>query len=283
MKIAILLATFNRREKTVSCIKSLLAQKLTSKIEFEIFLTDDSSSDQTVEAVLNLWPDANVIHGSGSLFWAGGMRSSWNAALKHHFDFYLLLNDDTILAPNAIQVLVNSYKRILQSQGLPSVIVGSTSDTENGKISYGGKKLTSKYKITYAEVFSENEILACDLGNANIMLVPHEVVEKIGILSSAYSHGIADYDYTLQAKRNGCGVFVAPGILGICTDDHGNNWKSQETSLSERIKFLKSPKGLAYTEYLHLTKKFFPISLPETIIKLWLKTLFPVIWDKFKA
>ena len=283
MKIAILLATFNRREKTVSCIKSLLAQKLTSKIEFEIFLTDDSSSDQTVEAVLNLWPDANVIHGSGSLFWAGGMRSSWNAALKHHFDFYLLLNDDTILAPNAIQVLVNSYKRILQSQGLPSVIVGSTSDTENGKISYGGKKLTSKYKITYAEVFSENEILACDLGNANIMLVPHEVVEKIGILSSAYSHGIADYDYTLQAKRNGCGVFVATGILGICTDDHGNNWKSQETSLSERIKFLKSPKGLAYTEYLHLTKKFFPISLPETIIKLWLKTLFPVIWDKFKA
>ncbi|RZK68566.1 MAG: glycosyltransferase family 2 protein, partial [Pedobacter sp.] len=279
---AVLLATFNRKEKTIACIKSLLAQELKDKVKLDIFLTDDSSSDGTAEAVEEVWPRANILHGNGKLFWAGGMRNSWNEALKHGADFYLLLNDDTLLHVRAIQTLLDSYKKILSEKQLQSILIGSTSEFDDNSISYGGKKLLSKYKIKYADVYSEKEVMECDLGNANIMLVPDQIVKSIGILSSAYSHGIADFDYTLNAKREGFGVHVAPGILGTCNDDHGNNWKSQKTTLSERIKFLKSPKGLAYSEYLHLTKKFFPISLPETFIKLWLKTFFPVIWDKFK-
>ncbi|RZK17706.1 MAG: glycosyltransferase family 2 protein [Pedobacter sp.] len=283
MKIAVLLATFNRKDKTIACLKSLLSQKFSFKVEFEVFLTDDSSSDGTAEAVAQIWPDANILHGSGKLFWAGGMRNSWNEALKCGADFYLLLNDDTLLKGHAIQALLESYEKILEEKQLQSIVIGSTSEFENNTISYGGKKLISKYKINYSDVYSEEDVLECDLGNANIMLVPDSVVERIGILSSAYSHGIADFDYTLNAKRHGFGVHVAPGILGACSDDHGNNWKSQKTTLSERIKFLKSPKGLAYKEYLHLTRKFFPMSLPETFVKLWLKTFFPVIWDKFKV
>jgi len=283
MKIAVLLATFNRKEKTIACIKSLLAQEIKSNVQIEIFLTDDCSSDGTAEAVAEIWPYAHILHGNGKLFWAGGMRNSWSEALKKGADFYLLLNDDTVLNVNAIQVLLDSYDKIYANDNLQSILIGSTSEFENNSISYGGKKLISKYKIKYADVFSEKEILACDLGNANIMLVPDKIVKSIGILSQAYSHGIADFDYTLYAKRKGFGVHVAPGVLGICTDDHGNNWKSQKTTLSERIKYLKSPKGLAYKEYLHLTRKFFPISLPETFVKLWLKTFFPVIWDKFKV
>jgi GT2 family glycosyltransferase len=114
------------------------------------------------------------------------------------------------------------------------------------------------------------------------MLVPREIVRKIGILSEDYTHSIADFDYTLKAKKAGFKAVVVPGILGYCTDDHGNNWKSANVSLRDRIKYLKSPKGLAYEEYLHFIKKHFPSHLPEAFIKLWLKTLFPALWDKFK-
>ncbi len=114
------------------------------------------------------------------------------------------------------------------------------------------------------------------------MMVPREVVKKIGILSADYTHSIADFDYTLRAKKAGFNVVVAPGILGHCTDDHGNNWKSSGVSLKDRIRYLKSPKGLAYKEYLHFIKLHFPSHLPVAFFKLWLKTLFPVVWDKFK-
>ena len=104
------------------------------------------------------------------------------------------------------------------------------------------------------------------------------LINKIGFLSNSYTHSLADYDYTLTAKKVGFDVLVAPGFLGECKDDHGNNWKSSKVSLKDRIKYLKSPTGLAYKEYLIFIKRHFPASYPSAFVKLWLKTFFPFIW-----
>jgi len=278
MKIAVLLTTFNRKEKTISCLKSLKAQQLPEGVRLEVFLTDDASADGTAEAVKCIWPEAHVYHGSGSLYWAGGMRSTWREAMKHHPDCYLLLNDDTVLNSNAVAVLVNNCK----SSDEPAICIGSTCDFHSGEISYGGWKLHGKGRWKSSRTYSEKQYLDCDFGNANIMLVPQAVVEKIGILSSHFTHSLADYDYTLKAKKAGIAVRVAPGFLGFCTDDHGKNWKPSGTSLKERIQYLKSPKGLAYEEYLRFMKDHFPLSYPAAFVKLWMKTFFPIVWDTLK-
>jgi GT2 family glycosyltransferase len=114
------------------------------------------------------------------------------------------------------------------------------------------------------------------------MLVHNEVVRKVGILSEVYTHGLADYDYTLQVNKAGFNVYVAPGYLGTCLNDHGNNWKSHNTSLKQRIQYLKSPKGLAYNEYMTFIRKHFPLSYPFAFCNVWMKTFFPFIWDTFK-
>lgn len=283
MKIAVLLTSFNRKEKTLNCLRSLKNQKNMQGITLDIFLTDDASTDGTAEAVKLEFPDVKLFNGNGFFFWAGGMRNSWREACHYNFDFFLLLNDDTLLNARAIRTLVESNKKAFEKQGIPAICVGSTSDSESGGISYGGKVLTSKLYLKSKWVYSADKIMNCDLGNANIMLVPGIIVKKIGILSDRYTHGIADYDYTLKAKRNGFEVIVAPGVMGRCTDDHGKNWKSGNVSLSERIKYLKSPKGLAYKEYLFFIRTYFPFYLPFAFVKLWLKTFFPFIWDRFKT
>ena len=277
MKIAVLLATFNRREKTVSCLRNLFDQPLPAGVELEVFLTDDASSDGTQGSVKREFPLVNLFNGSGSLFWAGGMRNSWTEAKIYDFDFYLLLNDDTMLRHDAISTLVYHANKSEK----PAIYIGSTADS-SGKISYGGHKLYSKSKVKSFNLYSEIESLECDLGNANIMLVLREVVQSIGILSESYTHSIADFDYTLRAQKAGYKAIVLPGIMGYCIDDHGNNWKSAKVSLSDRIKYLKSPKGLAYDEYLYFIKQHFPRHFPAAFTKLWLKTLFPGLWDRFK-
>ena len=279
MKIAVLLATFNRREKTISCLRNLFDQPLPAGVEIEVFLTDDASSDGTQGSVKREFPRVNLFNGSGSLFWAGGMRNSWTEAKMHDFDFYLLLNDDTLLRHDAISTLVYYASKPFEK---PAIYIGSTADSK-GKISYGGHKLYSKNKVQSFNLYSEIESLECDLGNANVMLVPREVVNSIGILSDSYTHSIADFDYTLRAQKAGFKAIVLPGVMGHCIDDHGHNWKSAKVSLSDRIKYLKSPKGLAYDEYLYFIKKHFPMHFPAAFIKLWLKTLFPSLWDKFKV
>lgn len=278
MKISILLATYNRKQKTLDCLKSIQKLKLPENTFLEIYLTDDASLDGTAEAVKREFPDVNLFNGTGSFFWAGGMRYTWKKALVSNADFYLLLNDDTLLMEDAVTVLLKH----LQYTQKPSICIGSTVDLSTGKTSYGGGELASKKRWKMKMIEAPGEFRQCDFGNANIMLVPKKIVEDIGVLSEGYTHSLADYDYTLKARKAGYDVLVAPGFLGSCVDDHGNNWKSKNTSLKERIQYLMSPKGLAYKEYLSFIKQHFPLSYPSAFIKLWMKTFFPFVWDTFK-
>ena len=281
MKIAVLLATFNRKEKTLACLESLFSQKLPDGASLEVFLTDDASADGTPDAVKEKYPAIRVLKGSGSLFWAGGMRNSWKEAIKLNPDYYLLLNDDTLLSDGALMRQLDYYTLPALYKGM-AICVGSTMDSGTEKISYGGQKLVKRYKEQCVNVYNDNEYIECDMANANVMLVPREVVEKIGALSEVYTHSIADFDYTLRAGKAGFKTIVAPGFAGTCTDDHGKPWRSSNEPLSARVKYLKSPKGLAYHEYLQFVKMHFPLNLPAAFIKLWMKTLFPFMWEKYK-
>ncbi len=283
MTVAVLLTTFNRKKTTLDCLESLKNQILPADVHLNIFLTDDASSDGTADAVKSSYPDVNIFHGNGSLFWAGGMRNSWGKALLSKANFYLLLNDDTILTKDAVSVMLKYYSNASYKTSKPAICIGSTVDLATGQNSYGGRKLTSTlYWNAGYFMFSETDYQSCDVANANILMVPQQIVDKIGILSDAFTHGIADYDYTLKAKKAGFDLIVAPGYLGRCINDHGNNWKSANTTLKERIAYLKSPKGLAYKEYLGFIKYHYPLSYPLSFIKLWSKTLFPFVWDTLK-
>lgn len=278
MKIAVLLTTYNRKQKTLSCLQSLRGQNAPADVKVEIFLTDDDSVDGTPQAIQSQFPDVHLYKGNGSLFWAGGMRVTWQHALHSDADYFLLLNDDTVLKENALTTLIGS----IDITKKPAICIGSTVDESTGKMSYGGSKLISYRKWNSQSVHSNTKYLHCDFGNANIMLVPRKIVDAIGILSDSYTHSLADYDYALSAKKAGFSVLVAPGFLGACVDDHGNNWLPQKASFKQRIQYLKSPKGLAYKEYLHFIRSHFPLSYPSAFSKLWLKTLFPFLWETFK-
>src|SRR4051794_17710906 len=97
MYIAVLITCFNRRKKTLACLQRLEQQRLPEKAKLEIFLTDDGSSDGTAEAVRERFPYVRLYRGTGSLYWAGGMRRTWGFARLYDPDYYLLLNDDTDL------------------------------------------------------------------------------------------------------------------------------------------------------------------------------------------
>lgn len=282
MKIAILIATFNRKEKTLACLKKVFNQENLEGFKYEIFLTDDASTDGTEKEARALYPNVNIYKGTGALFWAGGMRSSWNEAIKGDFDYFLLLNDDTFLFKDSIAKLIQSNLEFHKLKAVESISIGTTKDIETNMISYGGRKFYSKYTPKSYLVNPNNVNQACDVAEANIMLVPKKIVQKIGILSEKYTHSIADLDYTLRAIKAGFKVVVAPGFFGTCTNDHGKSWKSGATRLSDRVKYLYDIKGLSYKEYLYFIAVHFPFHLPSAFLKLWLKTLFPFVYDRYK-
>jgi GT2 family glycosyltransferase len=279
--IAVLITCYNRKMKTINFLESLTSQDFFKKGNIDVYLLDDGSTDGLTDYVKLNYPDISILIGNGNLFWAGGMRTIWQYAIeKKKYDLFALFNDDVVLFNDAIERLINCYQKV---DGNGAIIIGSTISPKSQLLSYGGHRL---YKMNHAQSYAvkpdpENAV-QCQFGNANVLLVDSHTITKIGIFSDVYIHAVADFDYTLTAFKRGINVLLAPGYYGYCEDDHGANWLSGNYSLKERINYLYSPKGLAYKEYLLYIKKHFPLDYFEAFAKLWLKTFFPIIWDKFK-
>ncbi|WP_298653437.1 glycosyltransferase family 2 protein [uncultured Proteiniphilum sp.] len=282
--IAVLLTCHNRKNKTIACLASLYRAIIPPQYTVDTFLTDDGSTDGTDEAVKELFPQVKIIHGNGSLFWAGGMRLAWKTAIKEKpYDVYLLINDDVILHQNFILNLLKADAHSLVETGRQGIYSGGTVDGITGQVTYGGALIKQNHFIlTTQKLVPTSYPQRCDFANANVLWISRCVVDKIGIFEERYTHGIADYDYSRQAVRNNIPVWLAPDVCGVCNHDHGKNWKSNDMPIKERIAWMKSPKGLAYSEYMYYIRKHFPFYLPYSLIMLWMKIFFPFIWNRFK-
>ncbi len=282
--VAVLMTCHNRRDKTLACLESFVKASKPDVYEFAIYLTDDGSNDGTSEAVRQFFPGVKIIAGSGQLFWAGGMRLAWQKAINEgNFDYYLLLNDDVELFEHVIQTLLETSKSVYITTGTEAGIVSGATEDRSGNVTYGGSIIVKNHLNMKAKQLSPNGYpQLCDFTNSNVLLVANWVVEKIGILDTEFTHGIADYDYSLRAKKAGIRSYLATKICGYCEFDHGPNWKTASFPLKERIKYLYSPKGLAFKQYRIYIKRHFPLYWPYAFCLLWLKTFFPSIWDTFK-
>ena len=84
------------------------------------------------------FPKVRIIRGDGSLYWCGGMRAAWCAAIAAaDYDCYLWLNDDVELFREAIGVLIRSWQDAATA-GRPGIILGSTCDPDSDRPTYGG-------------------------------------------------------------------------------------------------------------------------------------------------
>lgn len=225
MNIAVLLTCHNRQEKTRKCLLSLKKNTITS-VNYEVFLTNDGCTDATVNVAKEIFPDSNTLHildGDGNLFWAGGMRYCWKEAMKRHeeWDFYLLLNDDVELMPNAIEELLEAHQFALANYNMEGIYSGITCDpVDNNKMTYGGNVWTNRFLSKSKRLQPKGAPQLCDVTNANILLVAKRVVDKIGIFYEGYVHGSADQDYSWTARKRGIPVLLTSHFCGTCPVDH---------------------------------------------------------------
>lgn len=233
-QLAVLITCFNRSDTTLACLQTLYQQD----VIFDVFLVDDGSSDGTSDAVSANYSEVNILDGDGNLFWVGGMRLAFSKAMKLGYNYYLWLNDDTILEPDALKTLLDTHS-LLISQGKPhSIVVGSVKSPVTGEYTYGGRvRSERKFSYTFESVEPQKKPQECDTMQGNIVLIPHSVVEKVGNLEPAFTHLRGDLDYGLRARKLGCYIFIAPGYLGTCSRNSvAGSWVDMSLSPYQRLK-----------------------------------------------
>ncbi len=277
-KIAVLITCHNRREKTIDCLKSLFKTNLPEEFSLDVFLVDDGSTYGTSEAVKNIFPTVNIIQGTGNLYWNQGMRLAWKTASKQkEFDFYLWLNDDTILDKGALIELLECNNDALKKDMKPAIISGACRISDDTiEFSYGGRN-------EVGPIIPNGSIQKCKYINGNAVLVPNEIYQALGNLSPDYTHGMGDFDYGLTANRAGFYCYTSRGYIAVCEINEGvPGWCNPKVSFKKRWKLLHSPKGLNIKEYILFRRKFSGVKWISYAIKAYLKTISPKFYKFLK-
>jgi GT2 family glycosyltransferase len=279
--IAVLLTCHNRKNKTLSCLRSIYENQNWSPYNLTIYLVDDGSTDGTSNEVSRNYPSVQILRGDGNLFWNGGMRLAFGSAISVGYDYYLWLNDDVSLYKDALDKLVKTTKSLEIKNGKASIVIGSTQDPEAKLFSYGGHRKKGWYApLSYERIEPQNTPVVCDAINGNCVLIPHIIAEKVGNLSGEFTHGAGDYDYSLRAKKMGFDSYVSAGYLGTCKQNSpAGSCRDNSLPVGVRKQMLSRPTAMIPPkEWLLFARHHSGILWPIYWLRTHVRICFPRLW-----
>jgi len=100
-EVAVVIVSFNTRERTLACVRSVRAHPPARRCE--IVVVDNASSDGTAEALEREFPGMSVIRSPENLGFARAVNLGARSASAEHL---LLLNPDTVVRPGALPALL---------------------------------------------------------------------------------------------------------------------------------------------------------------------------------
>jgi GT2 family glycosyltransferase len=319
IRIAVLITCFNRQQKTLDCLHQLAAQLSFSlpapkdpaaaeSVQLTVYLLDNGD-DGTYEAVAATFPWVRLSRGHAELYWTSGMRLVWQQALadataQAPYQFYLWLNDDVALAPDAVYRLLDSYLRLTPKAGAligtvakPSLLAdAATSAVPTAALpepsqtlslpSYGGRQRISKLNpLAFGPVMlPTDQPQRCVFINGNICLIPQRALQAVGILSDRFSHGLGDFDYGLRLQQAGLATYIAPGFYGECsTNPKAGSILDAKVPLAKRLQMIERQNVLPpNAEWRYFVRCHGGWLWPLFWLKSWLRQLFPAVWLRLR-
>lgn len=215
--LSIIIVNYNVKEFLLNLLDSL--QKASKNISYEIIVVDNNSNDKSIEAVNKKYPSIITIKNNSNL----GFGVANNQALKIAKGKYLLLiNPDTIVKENTLDVMLNFMKdnqeigvagcKVLNPNGtiqlacrrsFPKPWVSFTKIIGLSAL-FPKSKLFAKYNLTY---LNENQSYEVDAISGSFMMLSRKAYEKVGGFDSDFFMYGEDLDLCYRIKQNGFKVF----------------------------------------------------------------------------
>ncbi|MAG34700.1 MAG: glycosyl transferase family 2 [Dehalococcoidia bacterium] len=211
--LAVVILNWRRAEETSACLRSLLQQR--GRPEWTV-VVDNGSSDGSDERLAGEFPTVEVLVNSRNLGYAGGN----NRGLRHALDLgaatILVLNNDTVLHPDALTALNTAarepgvgavgpkiYYRRAGQERLWSA--GGHVDWSNGTTTYrGGHELDAGQYDEPADVHY--------LTGAAI-LFRAETLDQVGLFDPDYFLVFEDTDWSVRARSQGYRLRYEPSAV----------------------------------------------------------------------
>ncbi len=216
--VAVILVNYHSEEDTAGCLKSLQA---VAAPETAVYVADNGSADPASfrETVLS-FPHAQYLPQKENGGFSAGNNAAIRKALEDGAEYILLLNNDTVVSPEFLEKLLALAERKPKA----GIVTGKILyHADPRRIWYaGGEVLFDRGSIIHCRY---NEYLGPDeeereekarritFATGCLMLIPAEVIRKVGLLSEEYFLYGEDSDYSLRVQKAGYEIWYEPAAM----------------------------------------------------------------------
>lgn len=201
MDISIIIVTYNTADLIGNCIDSIM---LSEGCEYEIFVVDNASADDTAGQISKKYPDVKLIANRENR----GFAVANNQALPLCKGRYLLfLNPDTTVKPDTLKKAI-AFMDDNPRTGLAGAAMVNPDGTHQESVSYRypGEKYSS------GELGTLEGDIACVLGAA--MITRSEIIKKVGGFDEDFFLYGEDQDLCLRIRKEGYTIgFVYDAVV----------------------------------------------------------------------
>ena len=211
-KVEIVILNYKGIHDTLALLKNL------SQIDysnFSIILIENASSDDSADKlreIKNHYPDWQFIYNYHNLGFAGGCNQGIEIALKNNADYILLLNNDTLVEKSFLAPLVDLSQKHNSITG--GLIQYGEPDKKRiwsygGNLTFGAVPGHLHLLDSTMKPESLDKNLKTDWIPGCLMLIPSDIIRKIGLIDEDYFAYVEDVDFCLRAKNAGFPSYVS--------------------------------------------------------------------------
>jgi len=210
-KVSVILVNWNNFKDTAECLESL---KQTSYPNLEVVVVDNGSEGDDPRLIRERFGDhVYVIENDKNYGFAEGCNVGMKDALARGADYVVLLNNDTIVAPDFLEKLISVFESD-QAIGIaggkiycyeaPGVVWSA-----GGSINYwtGRTPIRGRGEVDHGQY---EEIQAVDWICGCFMLISSKVLQTVGMLDNRFFFSWEDVDLCVRAARRGFKVLFVP-------------------------------------------------------------------------
>jgi len=210
-KVSVITVNWNNFNDSAECLESL---RKTTYPNFEVIVVDNGSVGDDVSLLKQRFGDSIrlIVNDKNSGF-AGGCNIGIRDALARGADYVVLLNNDTVVAPDFLEGLVRvaqSDERVGIAGGkvfcyeLPELIwfAGGIINYRTGRTPIRGSGEADKGQF--------DEIVRVDWISGCFMFISRDVLQAVGMLDERFFFGWEDVDLCVRAARKGFKVLFVP-------------------------------------------------------------------------
>ena len=248
-QVAIVVLNWNGKNDTLACLHSLKGQE---DVEVKVILVDNGSVDDSVLSVSDQFPNATVIENGVNLGYAEGNNVGIKYALDQGFQYIMVINNDTILAPQCIfRLLKDLQLHPDAAAATPKSFYFQAPDIiyfAGGKISRDGRTV----HIGGGSYDGPKYNLPCNTEwlTGCAILFRSRSLKEVGLFESKYYLLYEDADWSLQARAMGYRLrFVPEATLWHKTSpSFGKTWSPLYLYYYTRNNFLWIERNFSLQE-----------------------------------